>query len=62
MHKTTNSPTKKYQVYLKNSFCWFVMAQRHTRATFMSALSNESFSQYSCVEAALHFSAIAQRF
>ncbi len=28
----------------------------------MSALSNESFSQYMCVKATLHFSAIAQRF
>ncbi|GFI10982.1 hypothetical protein IMSAGC007_03454 [Lachnospiraceae bacterium] len=27
----------------------------------MSALSNKSFSQYQCVEAALPFSAVAQR-
>ncbi len=27
----------------------------------MSTLSNESFSHYKCVEATLHFSAIAQR-
>ncbi len=38
-----------------------VKSQRRTRGTFMSALSNESFSHYRCVEVTLPFSAVAQR-
>ena len=39
-----------------------VKSQRRTRVTFMSALSNKSYSHYRCAEATLPFSAIAQRF
>ncbi len=46
---------------LKNNFCWTVKSQRHTKGTFMSIFSNESFFQYRCVEAALPFRAVAQR-
>ncbi len=45
----------------ENIFCWTVKLQRRTRGTFMSAFSNKSFSHYRCVEAALPFSAVAQR-
>ena len=34
---------------------------RRTRGTFMSALSNKSFSHHRCAEVTLPFSAVAQR-
>ena len=34
---------------------------RRTRGTFMSALSNKSFSHYRCAEVTLPFSAVTQR-
>ena len=56
-----NNPAKKSQVILRNVFCRQVKSQRRTRGTFMRVLSNKSFSHYRCVEAALPFSAVAQR-
>ncbi len=44
-----------------NHFCWTVKSQRHTRGTFMSVLSNKSFSHYRCAEGTLPFSTVAQR-
>ena len=38
-----------------------VKSQRRTRGTFMSVLSNESFSHQVCAEVTLPFSAVAQR-
>ena len=46
---------------IRNAFCRTVKLQRRTRGTFMSALSNESFSHYLCAEVTLPFSAVAQR-
>ena len=38
----------------EHNFCWFVKSRRHTRGTFVSALSNESFSQYRYVSKRLY--------
>ena len=50
-----------YPLVLSRSDYNQVKLQRRTRGTFMSAFSNKSFSHYRCVEAALLFSAVAQR-
>ena len=53
------SPAKKYQVLTRNIFSRMVKSQRHTRGTFMSVLSNESFSHWVCAEVTIPFSAVA---
>ncbi len=39
------SPAKKSQVLTRSIFSRTVKSQRHTRGTFMSAFSSESFSR-----------------
>ena len=60
-HSGYTSPAKKCQMVIRNTFGRLVKPQRRTRGTFMSALSNKSSSHHRCVEAALLFSAVAQR-
>ena len=58
-HQSLRFSSKKCQVFIRNAFGWTVKSQRRTRGTFMSALSNKSFSHHKCVEATLPFRAVA---